>query len=335
MRQDTIAREMSREIVVGAFLVMILLGLGYFTIILSGGTWFTRKLPLEVVFKDVMGLRESDSVVVRGMPVGKIKTLLLKEDGVHVILAIDPDKPVHMKKDYRITIVSTSILGGRYLQIKEGSKEHPDLPADTMFFGQQPYDLMEDAAEVVNAAKAGLTEGGIIDNVKVASEQLREVAVRMNSGQGTIGRLMSGDDTLYKDLSSTVASLKTVSERLEKGEGTLGKLLSNDDTLYKDLSSTVASLKEITGRLEKGEGTLGKLLSSDNRLYDDLSASVASFRSVAEGLEKGHGVIGRLLQDDTLYLELEETITELRATIDDFRETAPLTTFSSVLFGSL
>ena len=44
MRQDTIAREMSREIVVGAFLVMILLGLGYFTIILSRETFFSVTL---------------------------------------------------------------------------------------------------------------------------------------------------------------------------------------------------------------------------------------------------------------------------------------------------
>ena len=34
MRKDCVARELTREIIVGAFMVMILLGLGYFTIIL-------------------------------------------------------------------------------------------------------------------------------------------------------------------------------------------------------------------------------------------------------------------------------------------------------------
>ncbi len=31
MRKDCVARELTREIIVGAFMVMILLGLGYFT----------------------------------------------------------------------------------------------------------------------------------------------------------------------------------------------------------------------------------------------------------------------------------------------------------------
>ena len=35
MRKDCVARELTMEMVVGAFMVMILLGLGYFTIILA------------------------------------------------------------------------------------------------------------------------------------------------------------------------------------------------------------------------------------------------------------------------------------------------------------
>ena len=35
MRKDFIAREMTMEIAVGVFMVMVFLGLGYFTIILS------------------------------------------------------------------------------------------------------------------------------------------------------------------------------------------------------------------------------------------------------------------------------------------------------------
>jgi len=125
-----------------------------------------------------------------------------------------------------------------------------------------------------------------------------------------------------------------VAERLEAGQGTLGKLLSEDDTVYQDISATVASLKDVSERLNRGEGTLGKLLSSDDQLYDDLSGTVASLKNVAAKIENGEGVLGKLVNDDKLYQDIEATVGEVRATVDDMRETSPITTFSSIFFGA-
>jgi DNA replication initiation complex subunit (GINS family) len=97
-----------------------------------------------------------------------------------------------------------------------------------------------------------------------------------------------------------VASLKEVSGRLEQGKSTLGKLLAEDDTMYRDLKSIVVSLKEVSGRLEQGKGLMGKLVADD----------------------------------DTLYNDLKETVEEVRATIDDLRETTPVVSFTSILFGA-
>jgi len=297
MKKDWIARELTMEIVVGAFMLMIFLGLCYFTIILSRETWFGVKYTREVVFSDVMGLREGDSVVVRGMPIGKIDSLELRDDGVHVVAVLDEE--IHMRRDYKVTIVSTSILGGRYLEVSEGTKDEPELPEGTVLRGENPLDLMADAAEMINALKEGLVEGGIIDKIEKSAEQISEITTRVN-----------------------------------KGEGTIGRLLSADDQLYEDLSASVASLREISGRLEEGEGTLGKLLSKDDQLYEDLSEGVASLRKVADRLERGEGLLGRLMQDDSLHDEIKNAIAEARAAIDDFRETSPIVTFTSVFFGA-
>lgn len=264
MKKDWIARELTVEVVVGVFLVMIFLGLAYFTIILSGEKWSRDKFELEVVFDDVMGLGITDDVVVRGMPIGSVKNLSLGADGVHVFCNID--KKLRMKKDYRITIVSKSMLGGRYVQIHEGSADLPDLPAEVTLHGEQPYDLMSDAAELVGSIKDGFTKGGIMDNLKSTTEKIDALATRMSEGKGTLGKLMSEDDKLYNDLSDAVEALKKIAERIESGQGTLGKLMSEDDSLYK---------------------------------------------------------------------EVEQIVQEVRSAVDDFRETSPVITFSSVFFGAL
>jgi phospholipid/cholesterol/gamma-HCH transport system substrate-binding protein len=284
------------EIIVGAFMVMVLLGLGYFTIILSRETWFSRSYGMEVRFDHVMGLREGDSVVVRGMPVGKVKTMRLEADGVHVLVSLD--ELLDMREGYKIRVMATSVLGGNHLSIDEGP-EGISLPIDTVFEGQEPYDLIADAAEVVSAIREGLVDGKVIENLRVSVESLRTMIGRVHDGKGTLGRLLSEDDTLYRDLSQAVASLRAVAERLEKGEGTLGRLVSADDRTYEDLSAAIRSLREVAARIERGEGLLG-----------------------------------RLVQDDALYTELEGTVKEVRAAVDDFRESSPVVTFTSIFFGA-
>jgi len=279
-----------------------------------------------------MGLRETDGVVVRGMTVGKVKEMTLEEDGVHVFLSLD--KPLHMKPDYRISVAATSVLGGRHLVIDEGSEGLPELPSGRVFRGEPPYDLMADTAELINAIKEQFLEGGIVDNLRETTVHLRDVAVRISEGQGSLGRLLSDDETLYEDLSSAVSSLRTVSGRLERGEGAIGKLLSSDETVYEDLKAITGSLRKLSERLERGEGTLGRLMAGDDQLYEDLAASAASLRTLSAKLESGEGALGRLVQDDELYDEIRAAVIELRATIDDIRETSPVTTFTSVFFGA-
>ncbi len=302
MKKDWRERELTMEVIVGAFVVMVFLGLGYFTIILSKEAWFSEKSEMRVTFSNVMGLRDGDPVVVRGMPIGKVKALELTKkadgscQGVCVTLLLD--EPVEMHDGYQIKIVSTSILGGRQLQVDQGPINNPVVTPD-LFVGKTPHDIMEDAADIVNAAREDIVKGAVFAKLRSVADQLNEMVTRVNSGHGI-----------------------------------LGKILSEKDTLYGDLEASVASLRNIISRVESGEGTAGRLFSKDAQLYDDLEAAVASLKRISEQIEKGEGTAGRIVTDDSLYQELEATVGEVRAAIDDFRETAPVTTFSSIFFGA-
>ncbi|MDA0991754.1 MAG: MlaD family protein, partial [Verrucomicrobia bacterium] len=241
MKKDWIARELALEVVVGTFVLTVLLGLGLFTIVLSHDTWLTPKYDLEVHFDEVMGLRDGDSVYVRGMPLGKIKELILEENGIRVVASLD--KEIEFRDGYRIMIETVSMLGGRMLTVEQGPAENPPLASGAVLRGEKPYDLMSDAAELVNEVRAGLIEGGVIEDFKVTAAKIRAISERLESGKGTLGRLLSEDDTLYTDLAATMESLKTVTQRLQNGEGLLGRLMSDESTLADDLEQTVTSLR--------------------------------------------------------------------------------------------
>ncbi len=335
MKKDWRERELTMEVIVGAFMVAVFLGLGYFTIILSKEALFRSTTEMKVVFSDVMGLRVGDNVVVRGMPVGKIKTLELleEEDCTGVCATLMLDKPITLHEGYQIKIATTSILGGRQMQIIEGEHTSPALN-QKYYHGSDPYDLMADAAQIVNAARKQLIEGEVFEKVRHVATQVDQIVSRVNAGEGLLGKILSSDDTLYNDLQASAASLRGITQRLQNGEGLLGKILSSDDTLYNDLQASAASLRGITQRLQNGEGAAGKLLSGDSTLVDDLEATVATTRRIAERVEKGEGTLGKFLADDSVYNEIEATIGEVRAAVDDFRETAPVTTFSSIFYGA-
>ena len=61
---------------------------------------------------------------------------------------------------------------------------------------------------------------------------------------------------------------------------------------------------------------------------------MASLRAIAERIEKGEGVLGKLVAEDGLYTQLEQLVGEVRATVDDYRETSPVVTFTSLFFGA-
>ncbi|MBP7830429.1 MAG: MCE family protein [Kiritimatiellae bacterium] len=289
-------QETSIEVTVGAFMFMVLLALGFFTIVLSRENLFAKRYELDVVFKHVLGLRQGDNVFVRGVDVGKVKALHITPEGVHVLASLE--QPVTLREDYKIEILPSSVLGGRYLGVHEGSEDNPLLPEGTVIRGVTPVDLLDEATRTVQLIKKGVEEGRIIENISAAADGVRKLMARLEEGEGTLGKLLT-DETLYANLKDISENLKQITARVNDGKGTVGRLLSEDDTLYQDLSAAVAAVKDVTVSIAEGDGTLGKLT-----------------------------------RDDELYEQAKLLMNEIRGAIDDLRETTPVTTFTSVFFGA-
>ena len=358
-------KEAAIDMLVGLFVTLIFLALATFTIVVSGSTLFKdSQFTIEVVMPDAMGLRRNDFVISKGTTVGTVSDVFYARDGVHVVAELDA--PVVFFEDYSITVVPTSILGGRQLVINEGTATRPRVDDVMKLEGKQPSDMMADATIAIAKLKNFL-ETDALENLRGFSEDLSEMSDRVNRGEGTLGKLLSENDEVYTNLNAAVASIRVIATRieagegtlgkavfrrrglhkperhggqfaryydaLEAGEGTLGKLLSSDDEVYTNLNATVANLRDITTRLEAGEGTIGRLLSADDEVYTNLNATVANLRDITDRLEAGEGTLGKLLSSDTgMYDNIDGAVTDVREMLDDAREASTLSTFSSLLF---
>lgn len=308
---DRHQNDLNIEIIVGLFMFLVLIALGVFTIVLSRQNFLKTKYPVHIIFEEVGGLREGDNVFLRGTQVGTVKSTYLVDHHVNVVAELDV--PLELREGYRIEVVASSMLGGKIMKVYEGSLSAPRIGPEQKVFGTTPVDMLDELA--------------------LAVAQIRTFADELAVGQGTIGKLLT-DDSLYHNINEGAASLKLIGQQLESGEGMLGKLLQ-DNSAFEDLAGILSDLKDVSSRLAGGEGTLGKLLAEENPMVDDFQEIAANLKDITAGVRKGEGTLGMLLNDDDeLYTEAKALLEELRAAIDDLRETSPVTTFGSVVFGA-
>jgi phospholipid/cholesterol/gamma-HCH transport system substrate-binding protein len=79
---------------------------------------------------------------------------------------------------------------------------------------------------------------------------------------------------------------------------------------------------------------LGKLLSSDDQLYKDIAATADSLKTITAKIQKGEGMLGKLVNDESLYNDVKSAVNEVRLAVDDFRETSPVVSFTTLLIGA-
>lgn len=185
--------------------------------------------------------------------------------------------------------------------------------------------LGEDGKQVVADARA------VMADVKDATAQLKQ-------GKGVLGALIY-DEALKQQFSDTVASLKQIGDDLKNQQGVLGTLIY-DSALRDRVSQGIESFVSFGEKLNQGEGALPMLLSDPETkaqlktLIADLSSSMADVKTLVADVKAGKGTVGKLMTEDALYTQLTKAVDVLSRSLEDYREAAPITAFTSVLFAA-
>lgn len=331
------------EAIVGLFMVSLILLLAYFTIVVSGVEVFSdkRRQPLHLVFDNVGGLKCRDNVLFRGTKVGVVERIDVTASNLVVTAMVDDN--VILRESATAHICNSSMLGGFYLRLDEGEGETVDL-ADIVIHGEKPTDWMEDIARIsrnLNELTSSKELKTIVTNLAAMSVRARQicdkadlVVSRIERGEGTAGKLLSADDTVYRDISAAVADARSVIAKV------------NASSIVSNAEATVANARQISERINR------------DQTFADLEAGVAAFRKAAESfniketqekantllanlnevalkLKNGEGTLGRLNNDPKLYDEVNGLIRDVRQVIDNYRDTTPISTFSSLAVGAL
>ncbi|GJM22221.1 MAG: ABC transporter substrate-binding protein [Planctomycetota bacterium] len=191
--------------------------------------------------------------------------------------------------------------------------------------------LLDDVAAGEGTLGRLMTDDEIYEDLQQITGDLRGFTDRIARGEGTVGKLVQ-DDALYNNANQVFEDLTAVSEKLAAGEGTLGKLLT-DDALHTDVSELASNLRELTDGLAEGKGSLGKMF-QDDELYTNLNDSFGQLSELLEGVQNGDGLLAALISDEQLADDFRSIMSQVLGAIEDARETTPVQSVGSFLFGT-
>jgi phospholipid/cholesterol/gamma-HCH transport system substrate-binding protein len=101
---------------------------------------------------------------------------------------------------------------------------------------------------VSNLENTGTNIDDLASEARTFVTNVNSTVTRINSGEGTIGKLVK-DDTLYFETTGSMTNLHQILLKINKGQGTVGQLI-NDDSTLRNLKVSMQKLDKATESLE-------------------------------------------------------------------------------------
>ena len=172
----------------------------------------------------------------------------------------------------------------------------------------------------------------ILNNVHQLSEDSSALVAENRENISVIlGHLTEITDNftvVSQDLTSASHNLGQIMDRVNTGQGTIGRLI-NDETLYVTMVDFMENMQQFTSNLSE-ESTINLLL-SDPTLYYDLLAIAENIKFITDELAAGRGTLGHILVDEELYQQLNETLRNANLAAQGLEEQVPITVMGTIL----
>ncbi|MGM0567206.1 MAG: MlaD family protein [Bacteroidota bacterium] len=255
--------------------IFIAVGIGIFVmaifIIGKQQNLFNPVFKVTTNFQNVSGLQVGNNIRFSGIDVGIVDNIkIINDSTVQVDLLIKKNVQQFIKADSYASISSSGIIGDRIIIITQGSKSAPVAKDGNHILSKEPVETDDIMKSLQTSAVSA----------EVITLQLAEIMMNINSGQGTLGRLIQ-DSTIAENINLTIENFRKSSEGLDE----------TIEVTKENVFAFMMSLQKTAGKTEVASNQLGEIMTRIN---------------------KGEGAIGMLLRDTTIVKNIDETIFNLK-----------------------
>ena len=88
--------------------------------------------------------------------------------------------------------------------------------------------------------------------------------------------------------------------------------------------AALGEYKHLNGQINDPFDSIGKLVDEN---HENITIAIRNLREITDKINYGQGTIGKLINKDDVHAQTDQLVKELRETVEDAREQAPITSF--------
>jgi phospholipid/cholesterol/gamma-HCH transport system substrate-binding protein len=280
---------MSKEFKVGLIALVTGVLLYYGFNFLKGIDFFSPTHKYYAVYDNVDGLNKSNPVIINGLTVGRVSRIrLLQNQGNLILVELDIDETITLGDSTVASLMNTDFLGSKGIVLTVGPLNNPIQPGDTL----------------TSYVDKGLNE--ILASAEPVASNLNTTITRVN--EILIGLKGSGEkiNATIEEVRKTTVS---VNEIISENQAELAVIMTRTAILIQTLNSKLDKIDPI---LVKTGGVLDSLSNLEiNQTLASIRGAVDNLNITINEIKSEDGTLGKLISDDSLYNNINQTMTDL------------------------
>lgn len=304
--------KISKEIKTG---VIALLAIGLLVTgvnFLKGKNFLGGDTIYYAYFPNSGGLAPASSVVLNGVPIGKVLSI----ENVHTK---NPNKLVRMK--FTIADASIKIPKGSTLEV--GSLDLLTKGLILVYPSEISSGYLKPGQSMM-----GTVAIDMFDQVKMYADPITsKLQGMMSKVDGLVTSFSSfWDTTATSEIQGSMEELKIAIKRFGNVADQVEGLITDERVKF---GRIMANVESISGNIKLSNDKLTSIIGNTKKLTDDFvtadfknvigdaQSTIKKLNNVLDDATKGTGTLGKLLKDDALFNELVETNKDLQSLVTD------------------
>jgi len=240
---------------------------------------FNPVFKLTTTFFNVSGLQVGNNVRFSGINVGTVDNIRIVNDStVFVEMLIRRGVQQFIKKDCQVSIGSEGLIGDRLLNISQSNSNVAMVVDGQHLKSNEPVETDAIIASFQVTAQ----------HVEIVAKQLEDIMIKINSGEGTLGRLIH-DTLVAANIGQTILNFKNSSNRfgeiMEVTKKDVSDILESFLLSANNVEATTQQLEEVMISINSGQGTIGRFI-SDTTTSNNIDQTIINLKNSSKGLDE-------------------------------------------------
>jgi phospholipid/cholesterol/gamma-HCH transport system substrate-binding protein len=296
-------KKISNEVKLGAIALVTIIVFIWLYNFLKGKNLLSNKAHYYAVYNQINGLAGSSPVEINGYKVGVVQSInFLKDGSGRLLVKMSVGKGFTLPEKTVAEVTTATLIAGMKIRLVFGSgpgiyKNGDTIPgrlAESIItkFENELVPLKEKVTGMINVLDTVLTGINDIMNPEFR-KNIRNSMANLNHTTKNIDEVLGSKEA---ELKSMIADLSKFSKMLSDNSNKLGNTINNLQTISDTLAAaniyaTILKLKatlektsELMDGMNKGKGTAGQLFTNDS-LYKNMNNSISNLDLLLKDLK--------------------------------------------------